>query len=77
MLKVLKVFYKFVLKKRLVFAVFVLLITFAQILYSITPYFYKLFVQAIPLADFAGLFRILVFYISVNVTAEVLDIASF
>lgn len=77
MFQVLKVFYRFILKRRLIFAVFILLIFSAQILFNITPYFYKLFVQAIPQTNFPLLLRILVFYIGVNVVGEILDIASF
>lgn len=77
MLKILRVFYSFVLKRRLAFAGFILLVVISQILYSITPYFYKLFVEAIPGLNLDYLIRLLFAFLAVNVGALALDIASF
>lgn len=77
MRKILSVFYGFVLTKRLVFAVFILLVVISQVLTSVTPYFYKLFVEVIPTSDYAKLLSILYLYVAVNVASEIFGIASY
>jgi len=86
MIKVLKTFYRFVigsvntsfmLKKKLIFIGFILLIILSNILFSLNPYFYKLFVDAIPSLNESLLFNILFIYIAVRVSAVVADMASF
>ncbi len=74
MFKDLKVFYSFVLKKKLVFTGFILLIIISNVLFSLNPYFYKLFVEAIPSLDSNNLMRILILFILVRITAVVLDL---
>jgi len=66
-----------VLRKRLTFAGFVLLILISAITGSILPYFYKLFVDALPQFDIQVLFGIIFLYIGVSVTALIVDILSY
>ena len=65
------------LRKRLTFAGFVLLILISAITGSILPYFYKLFVDALPQFDIQVLFGIIFLYIGVSVTALIVDILSY
>ena len=77
MYKTLKTFYGFVLKKRLMFVGFAVLILISAIAGSILPYFYKLFVDALPAFDTRVLFGIIYLYIGVSVSALLVDIASY
>jgi len=74
MFKVLKVFYSFVFKKKLIFIGFILLIIISNILFSLNPYFYKLFVEAIPTLSSNNLMRILFIFMIVRVLAVILDL---
>ena len=75
MLKTLKTFYYFVFRKKLLFCVIILLVTLASILTSITPYFFKLFVEAIPTLNYQWLLQILFIYLGVNILALAFDVA--
>lgn len=75
MLKTLKTFYHFVFRKKLLFCVIMLLVILASILTSITPYFFKLFVEAIPTLNYSWLLQILFIYLGVNILALVFDVA--
>lgn len=77
MFKVLKVFYSFVLKKKLVFASFIFFILISNILFSLNPVFYKKFVDAIPSLNFDGLINILAIYMTVRVSAVIFDMITF
>ncbi|WKZ25592.1 MAG: ABC transporter ATP-binding protein [bacterium] len=77
MFKILKTFYGFLLKRWLIFIGFILLVIVSNILFSLNPYFYKLFVDAIPSLNESLLFNILFIYIAVRVSAVVTDMASF
>src|SRR3990170_3829146 len=72
MLKILKTFYGFVLKKRLAFAGFVLLVVIATALANLTPYFYKIFVEAIPSLDYQRLVSILVVFMLIRIASSVI-----
>lgn len=74
MLKTLKTFYYFVLRKKLLFCVIMLLVILASILTSITPYFFKLFVEAIPTLNYSWLLQILFIYLGVNILALAFDV---
>src|SRR3990167_3752777 len=63
MLKILRVFYSFLIGKKFVFILMLTVVSAASIVGSLSPYFYKLFVDAIPQLDYPVLFRILIFYI--------------
>lgn len=75
MLKTLKTFYYFVFRKKLLFCVIMLLVILASILTSITPYFFKLFVEAIPTLNYQWLLQILFIYLGVNILALAFDVA--
>ena len=77
MWKFLKIFYGFILKRRLVFAGFVALVIIATILSNITPYFFKLFVDEIPKLNYSNLIRLLYFFMVVNISGLLVNIASF
>ncbi len=77
MWKFLKVFYGFILKRKLAFAGFILLIIISGILSNITPYFFKLFVEEIPKLNHQNLIRLLYVFIAVNISGLLTGIASF
>jgi ATP-binding cassette subfamily B protein len=77
MFKVLKVFYSFVLKKKLVFAGFVLLVIISNILFALNPIFYKQFVDAIPFLNQSILLQILFTYMLVRISAVIADMLAF
>jgi ATP-binding cassette subfamily B protein len=76
MFKTLKTFYGFVAKRKLRFTVFVLLFVISGALYSVTPYFYKLFVDAIPSLNFTRLVVILAGFIVISMIGLILEVFS-
>jgi ABC-type multidrug transport system fused ATPase/permease subunit len=76
MIKTLRIFYKFVTEKKLAFAGFILLVIISTILSNLTPYFYKLFIDAIPSSNFHSLFIILCIYIAVRIASLLFDVSS-
>ena len=76
MVKTLKTFYGFIAKRKLTFAVFVLLFIISGALYSFTPYFYKLFVDAKPSLDFTRLVTILAAFVILSMAALVIEVTS-
>lgn len=77
MLKTLKTFYEPILNRKPLFFTFMVIMAISTILNNIGPYFYKLFVDAIPSFDYSGLIRLLAIYIGVRVAASIFDIAAF
>ncbi len=77
MLKVLKTFYHFVFRKKLIFIGFTLLVIISNILFSLNPVFYKKFVDAIPSLNENVLFKILLIYMLVRVSAVITDMLTF
>lgn len=77
MWKTLRVFYGFILKRKLAFAGFILLVVIATVLQNITPYFFKLFVDEIPKLNYPGLINLLYIFIAVNISGLLINIASF
>ncbi len=77
MIKVLRTFYVFVFKKKLIFVGFILLIVLSNILFSLNPVFYKQFVEAIPSLNESVLLRILFIYMAVRISAVITDMATF
>lgn len=75
MLEVLKTFYKFLFKKKFWAIIFIVLIIISPVLESITPYFYKLFVDAIPSFDSNLIVKILLTYLVVKIFAMIIDLA--
>jgi ATP-binding cassette subfamily B protein len=78
MWKALRVFYGFILlKRKLVFTGFVILVIIATTLANITPYFFKLFVDEIPKLNYPGLIKLLYIFITINISGLLFNIASF
>lgn len=73
----LKTFYHFYASRRLVFIFFIFLVISSAILGSLTPYFYKLFVDSISLQQFNKLLLLLVIYIFVRVIDLIIHTLSF
>ena len=67
MFKTFKTFFRFATEDKLGYAVLIVTVVIAAILDNLSPYFYKLFVDAIPGLSYPTLFRILIFYVSVGV----------
>lgn len=75
MFKNIKTFYGFIMQKRLIFAGFLVLLISEYILFALNPYFYKLFVDAIPSLNYQTLLRILLIYMATRVSAMLIDLA--
>ncbi len=69
MWKILKTFFKFASQNRLGYIVLVATTVAAAILDNLVPYFYKLFVEAIPGLNYNALLRILLVYIATSLTS--------
>jgi ATP-binding cassette subfamily B protein len=76
-LKIYKTFYRFLLKYRFRFAAFWVVLVVWSGLQSIQPYFYKLFVDAVPGGDYSELLGILVLYIGVRMLMVVGDLSTY
>ncbi|MGD0523082.1 MAG: hypothetical protein ABSA43_00770, partial [Candidatus Microgenomates bacterium] len=76
MLKILKTFYRFYAEKKLIFVLFILLLIATSVVRNIAPYFYKLFVDAIPQSDFGKLITILITYTLIRYSNLILDIGA-
>lgn len=77
MVKILKTFYAFLLKKWPTFIGFVLLVILSNIFFALNPVFYKKFVDTIPSLNESALFEILALYMLVRVLAVIFDMAAF
>lgn len=75
MFKYLRIFYGFIVQKRLIFAGFLVLLVTEYILFALNPYFYKLFVDAIPALNYQALIKILLIYMATRVSAMLIDLA--
>ena len=75
MLKILKTFYKFFFKKKGWAVTFVILIILSPIIESLTPYYFKLFVDAIPSFNKTLIINILVSYLAIRIVALVIDVS--
>lgn len=76
MVKTLKTFYGFVIEKRLYFAVFILLFIASGAISSVIPYFFKLFVDAIPSLNTARLMQILIAYLVLSMASLAIEVYS-
>jgi ATP-binding cassette subfamily B protein len=76
MIKTLKTFYRFVIEERLLFAVFLSMFIISGVLFNLTPYFFKLFVDTIPSLDYHKLLLILGGYVGLNVLAQIIEVTS-
>ncbi len=77
MIKILKRFYKFFFKKRGWAIVFIILIIASPVIDSLSPYFFKLFVDAIPSFNQTLILKILVTFIIVRFIAMIIDTGKF
>ncbi|KKQ50306.1 MAG: ABC transporter-related protein [Candidatus Woesebacteria bacterium GW2011_GWD1_38_10] len=73
MFKILKTFYKFFFKKRGWAVIFVILIIVSPILESLSPYFFKLFIDEIPSYNYSKLINILVLYLVLRMISMLFD----
>jgi ABC-type multidrug transport system fused ATPase/permease subunit len=76
MIKTIKTFYHFVFRKKLVYILIIVTVVVSSVLQSITPYFFKLFVDAIPDLNYRNLMNILLIYIGISVLALTIDVIS-
>lgn len=67
MLKVIKTFYRFVLAKKYWFILFMVTNSLSMAVYLISPYFFKLFVDAIEKLDSGELMKLLIVYMVVRI----------
>ncbi len=77
MWKILRTFYGFLLKKWPVYILYVAMVAVATILATLTPYFYKLFIETFPSLDFQKILQILLIYAGVNVSSLLISELSF
>lgn len=68
-----KLYYSYLAKNKLVFGLFLVVSVGTITATSITPYFYKLFVDAIPDLNFDELLKILLWYMGVRIGGSVLS----
>jgi len=76
MLKTLRTFYYFVFRKKLVYTLVIVCVVATSALQSVTPYFFKLFADAIPSLNYDRLMHILLIYVGVGVLSLIVDTAS-
>lgn len=76
MIKGLKTFFSFIVRKKLQYAGFIFLVIFAAILFSLNPYFYKLFTENIQGGSFDTLLGILLIYMAARVLSQAIDMLS-
>ena len=72
----LKIFYSFVAKNRLVFGVFIFLIIISSLSRSLIPYFYKLFINQLTTGDFSKVLYILLAYIGIRFFSLAVEVLS-
>lgn len=77
MWKIFKTFYKFLAKKKFWLGVFWLILILSPAVSSLTPYFYKLFVDNIPNLQLEYLKKILIIFISIKFLDVILDTSKF
>lgn len=77
LIKTLKTFYGFEAKKKVWFAIFLFVVVVAATADSITPYFYKLFVDSISSSQHDKLLTLLIIFVVVKIVALLLMSLSF
>ena len=75
--KVFATFYHFLLKKKGLFILFLLLVVVSNVAYNLNPYFYRLFVEGIPDLNKSYLINLLFIFIGVRLSGVVFDILAF
>ena len=73
MLKVLKTFYRFLWIKPKTTLVFFVLVVVSPLVYSVLPYFYKLFIDAINSSEYEKLMGLLILYVLLNFADRILS----
>lgn len=76
-MKLLRVFYGFLLKRKWAFVAFISELILASVVASILPYFFKIFVDALTAQKFAELYTALLIYIAVRFLSVFLDTFSY
>ncbi|MBN1169349.1 ABC transporter ATP-binding protein [Candidatus Woesebacteria bacterium] len=69
LLKTIKVFYRFIARKRFWFGLFMFVTAISTVLYSIIPYFYKTFVDNLEAGTTERLFNVLLIYVGIRTLA--------
>jgi ATP-binding cassette, subfamily B, heavy metal transporter len=77
MFKVYKTYYQFLFTYKKQFVAFVFFLVGLGLFESIQPYFYKLFIDAIPSGDFSLLLNILLAYVAIRVLKLVFDVFTY
>ena len=72
MLKILRIFYRYLFSRPYLMVVFLTTITLGFVAQSVQPYFYKLFVDAIPSSNFGLLFKIMVAFVGLRFFADLI-----
>jgi len=75
--KVFAVFYKYLLKNKPLFGFFLLLVIVSNIAMNLNPYFYQLFVKAIPSLEQNYLINLLFIFIAVRLFGVITDLLAF
>ncbi|RLF02905.1 MAG: hypothetical protein DRJ64_08845 [Thermoprotei archaeon] len=74
MLDTYKKYFRFLVKYRGMFVLFVLMLTVLGVINAINPYFYKLFVEALPEKNYQTILNILILYVGVNLLETGIDV---
>lgn len=69
MFKILRRFYGFILKDWPMYLFYLVLVAVATTLATLTPYFYKLFVEVLPSLNYEKILQILLIYVGVNIAS--------
>src|SRR3989344_489377 len=75
--KVFATFYFYLLKNKGLFALFVLLMIVSNIAFNLNPYFYRLFVEAIPDLNKSYLINLLFIFIGIRFLGVITDLIAF
>ena len=75
--KIFATFYRYLLKNKGLFALFLLLVVVSNIAYNLNPYFYKTFVEKIPDLDKTYLINLLFLFIGIRLFGVISDLFAF
>jgi len=77
MSKVFRKYYHYILNNKWLFSLFILLVILSGVAFNLSPYFYRLFVEAIPSLNQNYLLTILAVFIAVRILGVILDVIAF
>lgn len=77
MFKVFKTYYRFLLKYRKRFVIFLVVLVVAAVLDNLNPYFYKLFVDTAQEKKFEQIFWVLALFMAIRISANLFDTLTF